>query len=132
MSGQCQFHLSVIPMFTKPYELNILVVKYLFPPEHICSFHGQKFATSSRSALSAVNREKFKMASKRLSSRGTDYVQLNNFSSVVLYNEPVARRKRGKIYEVERIIGRKKTKHVSIKAKLIDRTEQIQQSQLHI
>ena len=38
MSGQCKFHLSVIPMFTKPYELNILMAKYLFPPEHICRF----------------------------------------------------------------------------------------------
>ncbi len=52
------------------------------------------------------------MASKRLSAR-VDYVQLDNFSSVVLYNNTAPRRKKGKIYEVERIISRKKQKYCS-------------------
>ena len=52
-------------------------------------------------------------ATKRLSTR-VDYVQLDNFSSVVLYDNSVPRRKKGKIYEVERIISRKKEKHVSV------------------
>ena len=58
------------------------------------------------------------MASKRLSTR-VDYVQLDNFSSVVLYNT-APRRKKGKIYEVERIIIRKKQKRVSIVANLVE------------
>ena len=54
------------------------------------------------------------MAAKRLSTRVTDYVQLDNFSSVVLYDNLVPRNKKGKIFEVERIITRKKKNHVSI------------------
>jgi hypothetical protein len=56
-------------------------------------------------------------ATKRLSTR-IDYAQLDNLSSVVLYDTSAPRKKKGKIDEVERIIGRKKEKHVSIKLKL--------------
>ncbi len=60
---------------------------------------------------------KLKMAAtKRLSIR-VDYVQLNNLSSVVLYDNSAPRKKKGKTFDVERIIGRKKEKHVSIKVK---------------
>jgi hypothetical protein len=59
------------------------------------------------------------MAWKRLSTR-VDYVQQDNFSSVVLYNNTAPRRKKGKIYEVERIISRKKQKRVSIVANLVE------------
>ena len=47
-------------------------------------------------------------------STRVDYVQLDNFSSVALYDNSVPRRKKGKIYEVERIISRKKEKQVSV------------------
>ena len=57
---------------------------------------------------------KLKMVAKRLSTRMTDYVQLDNFSSVVLYDNLAPRKKKGKIFEVERIITRKKINHVSI------------------
>ena len=76
--------------------------------------NSRRWATLS----SVVNRVKLKMTSKLLARLGTDYVQLNNFSSVGLYNESVPWRKKGKIYEVERIIGKKKKKPISIKAKL--------------
>jgi hypothetical protein len=59
------------------------------------------------------------MASKRLSTR-VDNVQLDNLSSVVLYNNTAPQRKKGKIYEVERIISRKKQKRVSIVANLVE------------
>ena len=60
---------------------------------------------------------KLKMAAtKRLSIR-VDYVQLNNLNSVVLYDNSAPRKKKGKTFDVERIIGRKKEKHVSIKVK---------------
>jgi hypothetical protein len=55
---------------------------------------------------------KLKMAAtKRLSTR-VDYAQLDNLSSAVLYDTSAPRKKKGKIYEVERIIGRKKEKHL--------------------
>jgi hypothetical protein len=47
-------------------------------------------------------------------------VQLDNFSSVVLYNNTAPQRKKGKIYKVERIISRKKQKRVSIVANVVD------------
>ena len=49
-----------------------------------------------------------------------DYVQLDNFSSVVLYNNTGSGRKKGKVYEVERIISRKKQKRISIMANLVE------------
>ena len=54
-----------------------------------------------------------KMAATKRSSTRVEYVQLDNFSSVVLYDNSVPRRKKGKIYEVERI-SRKKEKHVNV------------------
>ena len=66
---------------------------------------------------------KLKMAAtKCLSTRDVHYAQLNNFSSVVLYNNTAPRKKKGKTFQVERIIGRKKEKHVSIKVKLAEFT----------
>ena len=53
------------------------------------------------------------MASNAHSSAPVDYEQLNIFSSVVLYDSASKSRKKGKIYQVERIIGRKKEKHIS-------------------
>ena len=54
------------------------------------------------------------MATKRSASNfGGSYSELHNFSSVVLY-DGVSKKKRGKIYEVERLISRKKVKYVSI------------------
>jgi hypothetical protein len=73
---------------------------------------------------------KLKMAAtKRLSTR-VDYAQLDNLSSVVLYDTSAPRKKKGKIYEVERMIGRKKEKHVSIKLKLLEIAPYKIQSQL--
>ena len=45
-----------------------------------------------------------------------DYTQLNSFSSVVLYDSApsASRSKKGKLYEVERIISRRKVRRVSI------------------
>ena len=45
-----------------------------------------------------------------------DYKQLNSVSSVVLYDSApsASRRKKGKLYEVERIISRQKVRRVSI------------------
>ena len=59
---------------------------------------------------------------KRLSTHDVDYVQLSNFSSIVLYNNTAARKKKGKTFQVERIIRRKKEKHASIKVKLAEFT----------
>jgi hypothetical protein len=63
-------------------------------------------------------------ATKRLSTHDVDYVQLSNFSSIVLYNNTAARleRGKGKTFQVERIIRRKKEKHASIKVKLAEFT----------
>ena len=41
-----------------------------------------------------------------------DYAQLHNVSSVVLYDTSSRKSKRSKLYDVERIIERRKTKHV--------------------
>lgn len=59
---------------------------------------------------------KLKMAAtKRLCAQvDYSYAQLHNFSSVVMYDNSSPPQKKGKVFEVERIIGRKKEKHVSI------------------
>ena len=41
-----------------------------------------------------------------------DYAQLHNVSSVVLYDTSSTNSERSKLYDVERIFGRRKTKHV--------------------
>jgi hypothetical protein len=46
------------------------------------------------------------MAAKRV-RESIDYQQLNSFSSVVLYNKTKRSRKKGKLYEVERLIERR-------------------------
>ena len=43
-----------------------------------------------------------------------DYAQLHNVSSVVLYDTSSRKSKRSKLYDVERIIERRKTKHVPL------------------
>ena len=43
-----------------------------------------------------------------------DYKQLNSFSSVVLYDTATHRRNRGKLFDVERIITRRRCDSVSL------------------
>jgi hypothetical protein len=51
-------------------------------------------------------------ASKR--ALRVDYSQLDSFSSVVMYDTVANRRKRTKLYEVERIVTRRRVRYVSI------------------
>lgn len=50
---------------------------------------------------------------KRRSSLAIDYKQLNEFSSATLYDS-VPRKKRSRLYEVERIITRRVTRQVKL------------------
>ena len=52
------------------------------------------------------------MATKNCAVGVVDYAQLHSLSSVVLYDMSGKKLKRGKFYNVERVIGRRKTKHV--------------------
>ena len=52
------------------------------------------------------------MAAKNCAVRVVDYAQLHSLSSVILYDTSSKKLKRGKFYVVERVIERRKTKHV--------------------
>ncbi len=54
----------------------------------------------------------FNESGKRKSSFAIDYKQLNEFSSATLY-DTVPKNKRSRLYEVETIISRRRTRHVS-------------------
>lgn len=72
--------------------------------------------------MSAVSNQKIGESITKTADRGSrksgkvDYKQLNSVSSVVLYDcaPSASRRKRGKLYEVERIVSRRKVRRVSI------------------
>ena len=49
------------------------------------------------------------MAAKKRAIGVVDYAQLHSFSSVVLFNTSSKKLKRGKFYNVERVIERRKT-----------------------
>ena len=51
----------------------------------------------------------FNESGKRKSSLAIDYKQLNEFSSATLY-DTVPKKKRSRLYEVERIISRRRTR----------------------
>ena len=51
------------------------------------------------------------MAAKNCAVGVVDYAQLHSLSSVVLYDTSGKKLKRGKFYNVERVIERRKTKH---------------------
>jgi hypothetical protein len=51
---------------------------------------------------------------KRSSNLSIDYKQLNELSSITLY-DGVPKGKRGRLHEVERILTRRKIRHVSAK-----------------
>ena len=76
------------------------------------------FAQRRHSRICTATREtrrniKFKMAKRRILE--VDYAQLNNFSSVVLYNNPPRRQQKTLpgSYSVERIISRRSINNVS-------------------
>ena len=52
------------------------------------------------------------MAAKERAVGVVNYVQLHSLSSVILYDTSSEKLKRGKFYNVERVIERRKTKHV--------------------
>ena len=54
----------------------------------------------------------FSPASKRAAQM--DYKQLNSLCSVVLYDTATTSRKKGKFYDVERIITRRRARNVSL------------------
>ena len=53
-----------------------------------------------------------KLATKKRGVGVADYAQLHQLSSVVLYDTSRKKFKKGKFYNVERVIERRKTKHV--------------------
>ena len=68
--------------------------------------------------MSVVSNQKMEKSLTKMVDRSSkvDYKQLNSVSSVVLYDSApsASRRKKGKLYEVEKIISRRKVRQVSI------------------
>ena len=58
------------------------------------------------------NSRKTNMAAERRAGIQVDYLQLNSFSSVVLFDTARKKYKREKLYDVERIIQRRKKQYV--------------------
>ena len=54
------------------------------------------------------------MEAKNCAVGVVDYAQLHSLSSVVLYDTSSNKLKRGKFYNVERVIERRKTKHLRL------------------
>ena len=74
--------------------------------------HGQKSRTFEPAHHPADTRKREKMATgRRNRSREENYEDLHNLSSVVLYD--TGSKTKGKLFEVERIIARRKCKFVS-------------------